>query len=159
MCGFYSFLFPGTAGKIIMKLSEFAVPIFLMITGFYSYSENENMESKLRSRAKHLGKITIYAVAFYFVFTLCFKIKDHIIGAGHLWYLPALLIAYFFLIIIERHKLFKTIFKMLPVICLFRIAIYTITLTNNYSWYFRGNFLVDSLPWILLGGYFASKHN
>lgn len=78
------------------------------------------------------------------------------IDAGHLWYLPSLVIVYLIMIYIERHDLYRLAYRILPFMFLARIVVYIITLSYGLSWHLRGNFLVDSLPWFLLGHYLAS---
>lgn len=38
--------FPGVTGLVVEKLSRFAVPLFLIIAGFYAYSCDESVVKK-----------------------------------------------------------------------------------------------------------------
>lgn len=124
---FIHILFPGIVGMIIHKISQYAVPIFLMISGYFAYNDNGEVSEKKVRRTKRLCKITIYAIVIYFIYTLCINIKAHsvgewliefvnwkqwikiivfsdldIISGGHLWFLPSQIIAYLILIYVDK---------------------------------------------------------
>ena len=161
-----------------MKASEFAVPIFLMISGYFACKIKENIPSKLWRRAKHILLISVMSFMFYFLFTMMRKMGSNdlnswilnflcikcwikiillgnwdIVGAGHLWYLTALFISYLILIVIEMKHCMPMFYRILPLIFILRTLVYVVTLTNDLSWHIRGNFLVDAMPWLLMGHY------
>lgn len=62
------------------------------------------------------------------------------IGAGHLWFLHSLILAYLMLLFAIQHDLYRMIYKFLPALFLLRIGVCVITYTFDLSWHLRGNF-------------------
>ena len=178
---FIHVLFPGRFGRVVLKLAEFAVPSFLMISGYFAFECNGPTEKVLKKRAIKTFKLSLFACGFYFFYIFTRKlikgealewvmqfasIKKWIgillfsdfdcIGAGHLWYLPSLLIVYLITMFIDKHSLYSYAYRFIPILFLGRTVVYIITLSYGLSWHLRGNFLVDALPWFLLGHYLAA---
>ena len=108
---FIHFMFPGAFGYTLMKISQFAVPVFFMISGFYAYN---NTSEKLHKKLIRILRITLFSIMLYFCFTCCFEfLKQNLftytiqllnpglwinmvflcdldfINGGVLWFLPA----------------------------------------------------------------------
>lgn len=107
--------FPGTAGKNIRGLASFGVPVFFMISGWFSYGVSKD---KIKKRSLHVLRLIIYANLFYLLWDMAFlAIQGENVGAwiaeyftvkqllvflffnetplrGHLWFLGALLYSY-----------------------------------------------------------------
>ncbi|MBQ6805875.1 MAG: acyltransferase [Lachnospiraceae bacterium] len=120
---------PGNAGAIIRAMAAMAVPVFFMISGYYSYEASGQVLGK---RVKRTFFLMIIANVLYFVWDVWVEILSgnslHIWFAencsikriavwvltnesslrGHLWFLGALLYAYMFLfLLIKWHELGK----------------------------------------------------
>lgn len=82
MVVFIHFLFYGEAGCIIEALARFAVPVFFMTSGYFSY---RNSTEKLKKKINHIIKIYICGVVLYFCFYSVLALGDKGIK-GVLWY-------------------------------------------------------------------------
>lgn len=174
--------FPGITGRIIYQIAQFAVPVFFMISGYFSYDRHENHVQRIVKRIRRISVITIVSVSIYFLYTLFVMLQadcvgqwfatftDYkwwinlllfgnldIVGCAHLWFLIALIYSYLILWLLISKKWDKYINKLLPILIMMRIVISVMVLSFNLSWHYRGNFLVGGLPWLLLGYYFASS--
>ena len=108
-CDLYS---EGTIGIMIISVSRFAVPVFFLISGFYSYYESRDYsEYKYKNRLIKILKLIIVANALFFIYKFIvygakaipaidlnslinyfvFNVSPF---AGHLWFLQALLYCY-----------------------------------------------------------------
>lgn len=122
--------FPGTFGIIIGALLKLAVPLFFMISGYYSVrTEKFNLERKV----KHIIKIIVIAEGVIFIYE---ALKAFVVGNGllnyveacfnwnhliqsilfnkpitysHLWFLYALIYCYFSLFFIRKFRFEKLI--------------------------------------------------
>ncbi len=106
---------PGTLGIVAKGISAMSVPVFFMISGYFSYGVSFD---KLKKRCARILKLTILANIIYFIWDIC---VEYISGAsvilwirdncalkkllvliltnespfrGHLWFLGALCYAY-----------------------------------------------------------------
>ncbi len=133
--------FPGQTGQIIKVFARCAVPFFFMISGYFCYYENRSAAAKIPLKMKHITKLFVGSVLFYFAWeflikTLCGEdvsawlkgvtdiahLKEFIICnstspvRAHLWFLPALLYCYAVDFIIEKWKLRKAAYCCIPVL-------------------------------------------
>ena len=117
---------PGNIGGIIRGIAAMAVPVFFMISGYYSYEVTGEILGK---RAKRIFFLMLIANAIYFVWDICVELLtgnslqlwflDNCSAKriavwillnesslrGHLWFLGALLYAYLFLyFVIKLHE-------------------------------------------------------
>lgn len=118
----------GVAGEFISVVSRFAVPVFFMISGYYSYN---NDEKKIKNKMLKILKIYFGAFILYFLFNvsvmafngqfrealwyvstyLRFEYTSKIIffnesiTAIHLWFLGALIYSYMIQYIITKAKI------------------------------------------------------
>lgn len=147
---------------IIKSLSRIAVPIFLLISGyFYPLKKQGNKHVKFFWK---IVKLTIFSNLFYlFVDIFIFHTdaaynKNALIrliffnagipGIGvHLWYFNALICTILFVIICDRY--IRKMFFLIPVLLIFSYIISSLT-TNLF---FYRNFLFMALPFFLLGYY------
>lgn len=179
---FIHILFPGVVGKIVYKASQYAVPIFLMISGYFAY--NVNAGDKIKRRTTKICKITLFAILFYFIYTLCFVIKSQnvsnwlayflnwkswvkiiifsdldIINGGHLWFLPAQIYAYLILLYIDKKNIYEYAYKSIPLLFALRIVVSVIVGSSGLTWHLKGNFFIGAVPWMFLGNYIAYNQN
>lgn len=127
---------PGNAGAVIRGIAAMAVPVFFMISGYYSYNVSTEVLGK---RAKRIFFLMLIANAIYFVWDICVEllsgnslqiwfgencsVKRVLVWfltnesslRGHLWFLGALLYAYLFLFFImkvyEQRKMSELLLK------------------------------------------------
>lgn len=180
---FIHICFPGKFGIAISQMSQFAVPIFLMISGYFTYSEDSS-SARIYKRIRRLCIITLVSIILYTLYTLYFTASwgitrewfspllsieqwvqiilfsnlDIIMG-NHLWFLPAQIIAYFCILLIDRCNSYKVAYISLPFLLVIRNVISFMFLSYNISWHYRDNFLVEAFTWMLLGHYIASKRH
>lgn len=181
------FQFPGYFGAIMCSIGVVGVIIFFFISGYASYSADGTSAPKLLKRFKRNLILLITALFVYAVYEVIFQlstgnmeswltrftewefyIRFFILGdfdfldAGPLWFMSALLYCYLILYLIEKYRLHKVFYPLLPLLLLLRIGMETFT--NSYtgnnpwiSWHLSGNFLVGGLPIMLFGNFIACK--
>lgn len=170
-------VFPNEFGKIIKDISRIAVPIFFIISGYFSYQNNEN---KIKNKFKRIFLMFVGACIFWFLFTIIryaiispieikyylksfidlkrifhfFIFNDNIFW-GHLWFFNALLYCYG-INFIKQHFKFKINYATESIIAIALILGYFLLnkfiVDDNYSnAYFIRNFLFVGLPFYLIG--------
>ena len=133
--------FPGWFGEIMICLARFSVPLFFIISGYFSYSSiNVCDKYRLKRKIKYTACLFIGSICFYVLAISCVlrspgkimswlenvKYSDAIlrfilwnklpvIEMEHLWFLGALLYCYIFEYVFCKRK---TVFKILPVLFL-----------------------------------------
>lgn len=61
--------FQGNLGSIILDFARFAVPLFFMISGFFTYyTDKEKMDKTLNKRLKSIGILTLISFIRIFYF-------------------------------------------------------------------------------------------
>ena len=183
MVVFIHVLFSGRMGVAIESVGRFAVPLFFLISGFYSYQIEPE---KIKKRAKNISVLLVIAVvcctlykvwmmyttrgaagleAYFirytqpeFLFRLFFL--NVTLSGGHLWYLFAILYVYLIFYVVRKFKvsdkaIFIVSFTLLAAHLLLGegLAIMGITLKN----YYIRNFLLMGIPCFGLG-LFAKKY-
>lgn len=149
-------------GIIIKALSRVAVPIFLLISGYFY--------PVLKKNKKHwpffckIIKLTIYSNVFYllvdaFIFHTyivfdtnklidCVLFNANIPNTGiHLWYFNALIYTILFVVICDRY--ISKLYRFVPI--LFFVSYVISSITTNMLMY--RNFLFMALPYFLTGYY------
>jgi surface polysaccharide O-acyltransferase-like enzyme len=170
---FIHITFPGLAGQIISKISAFAVPVFLMIAGYYSFGCSE---ATIKRRMIKILKIFIYGYICFLVYTVAIQIKGGALGewikahytikslikyvvfctidfAIPLWYLIAMLETYILWYFVVKYKKEHIFINLMPLIFLFRIVLTTICETNDFAWFWKINFVTCALSLFLFGYY------
>ena len=111
---------PGTGGKIVKGIAAMSVPVFFMISGYYSYGKEM---AKIKKSCIRMFWMTALVNAIYFIYDiiveflsgasatawlkencslkriLVFLLTNESPFRGHLWFLGALLYSYLFLLI------------------------------------------------------------
>lgn len=183
MVVFIHVLFAGNLGIVIDTLARFAVPLFFLTSGFFSYNITPE---KIRSRAKHIWGLIIFSTVCYVVFgfaellltgnasDVALYLLEYInplmilrllvfnkpVSSGHLWYLWAMLYVYVvFYFITKRGVKEKTVFRVSFVLLLLHIllgeglAVFGVAIPNMII----RNFAFMGFPLFGLG-LFARKH-
>lgn len=171
--------FPGLIGEIIAKSAQFAVPIFFMIAGYMAMGCFENT---IKRRFIKILKIFIYGYLCFLTYNAVFysitvgsgtmiewfkahytlkTIIDYMVFctidfAIPLWYLIAMIETYIFWYFVVKWKKENFFVKLMPILFLFQLFLYTICETHGFPWAWKINFISSSLPWFLFGYYIHS---
>lgn len=154
----------------ITPLIRCAVPIFFMISGYFTYGKKDLIHTILK-RIIHL--LTIFGIVFllYFSFSLISNSKDSLEHLSilfsynfillnsppycmHLWYIAAYIYVLLIMLIVEKYNLYKWLFLLTPILLLTALTIgkYSeIILGNCYPTNYTRNFLFTGLPFFTLG--------
>ena len=134
---------PGLFGDILVYGFQFAVPIFLMIAGYYAYGKEEDV---IKRRLIKIVKIFLYAYLVFFLYKLTFSLKDHELNkwlsesykwdtpikyicfctinfAVPLWYLIAMIETYIVWLFVVKGKKEDVAIKLTPILFLFQIIL------------------------------------
>ena len=162
--------FPGKVGEIIHK---FAVPVFIMISGYYAYGCDSE---KIKRRLLKIIKIFVFAFVLYSIYKMLSLISDSklldIIDAKYLfawtiklivfctidyaiplWYLIAMIETYILWLKISKHIDRNCIVVLMVLLFVLQIASRIFCETMAFPWYLKICFLTCTLPWFLLGYY------
>lgn len=159
--------FPGVIGYSLNAIARFAVPLFFIISGYFTYTADTK---KLLKKMLHITKLFILSFGVYVLYTYflcrlnnniqefsntisCMLMKENILKlailnvvplANHLWYLPALLYCYIFRLI-TKNKILSKSYILAPFVLVGAyiyaiISIYNNTFENIYirNWMFFG---------------------
>lgn len=131
--------FSGKFGVAIICLARFAVPLFFMISGYFSYTSIKSGNTiKLDNKIYSIGRLYLESISFYVILVMCvlrnidkFKAwlnvginakaivkwilfnKFSMIELEHLWFIGALLYCYIFMRSFYKHE---NIIKFLPLL-------------------------------------------
>lgn len=169
---------PDTIGLLVSGVARFAVPVFFISSGYYSYGPiREDNYAKIKKRAVNLIKIFIISFSCYI---LGFIVLNHTIFNEtwlvllkdwsnyfkiiffnypfdsyflHLWFILALIYVYLILIFILKFKL-KKLLNFLPIIIIFTAFFFDIVLGKMQiivTPLLGRNFLMMGLPLFSIG--------
>lgn len=169
--------FPGKVGIALNALARFAVPLFFMVSGFFSYGISTD---RIKKRARKLLVLFLVAAAAYILKDLALMVmRNDVTGvkqyfsvyldverllklvvfnwpivSGHLWYLLALVYVYGILYLITKYRIRKTwLYGASIVLLTVHLALGEIGLLFGFavpSLYVR-NFLLFGVPFFGLG--------
>lgn len=127
--------FPSPAGGMMNGLARFAVPLFFMVSGYFSYGRGRET---VRRRLKKTFWLFLFANAVYFLWKLVMLASDKELTAGavsrlfsltalkklllwnqspfiyHLWFVGALLYCYLFYGLLVRWKAEERVYFLIP---------------------------------------------
>lgn len=159
-------------------MSFWAVPVFFMIAGYYSFGA---AEQKIQKRFIKIVKILLFGYFVFFAYNFAaqllkgdiiewfsknFNWKNPILflvfctirWAIPLWYLIAMAETYLFWLFIVKKNLQNKILKYTWLSFLIGTLL-TITVdTLKLSWSFKINFLCRALPWFMLGNLIKERY-
>lgn len=174
--------FPGNLGTAVWALARIAVPIFLMITGFFYRTVKENGREK--QQLLKVLKLTIFANVLHFVWGIAISlltsspveyIKQTLTGEAvfkflllnespfeiHLWYLSCLLFVLAIMFFLTRKEtLFRVPYWLIPILLLGNLLLgkYAPVLWGReFDLLFARNFLFAGLPYILMGAFLSEN--
>lgn len=166
--------------KYLVAIAKFGVPFFLMVSGYFSY-HNTNEENILYAKKRLVStiKITVLGIAIcsfvntllcYFQGDNClqwlldrlnksyiikFLVFNRTYGVSFvMYYLFMLIYVYILYIIINKLKLIKLMYFLIPILLLLNV----IVSKSTDKWYFAGNFFLTGIPFFGLGNYIRYKH-
>lgn len=165
--------FGGAFGEVIKALAEFAVPIFFLTSGYFSYNVIQHSDfNKIAKRIKSVLLIFVMAFVLYSIlyialnginsFLSFFAIRDTYIKFVFfnnfentfftpLWFLPALIYCYLVVLLLMRLKLTR----ILPIgMILFVVQVIlsgVVMKRYQLSDVFARNFLIVGLPYFSAG--------
>lgn len=153
--------YPSVMGDYIVAFCRIAVPLFLLISGYYY--QNIINRKKITTYYKKIIGLTFFSSIFYFIafnkrldYLITFRwdkmlIFSFPIAGDHLWYLFSLINV--LIILAFCHKIKDKLFYLIPLLL---IGNYILSFSPKF-WLYR-NFLFTSLPYFLLGMY-IHKYN
>lgn len=173
--------FPGIFGAYIKAIARMAVPVFLMISGYYTFENDRDMElQRIKLSIRKAGKLAIIVLLIYsaancvnaiFVgkspfswLTSHLSVSDMIglIVFNHsvfitaiMWYFLALLYVYFIVLLAMKLGVLNVLICSTPLWLVLNIFSGEIM---KWPWYISGNFLLTGLPFFLIG-YWIHKEN
>ena len=164
--------FPGRFGTLVQCVARFCVPFFFMVSGYFAYYKAPK-QPHYAAKLRHIGLITLGACLFYLAVT-CVTAGFSWIGqinwrqlnwvkllvfnepnfvAGQLWFLFALLYDYLLWALVDRFKLYRVAYLLIPILILVYIllaqgaSLAGIWIPN----YLYRNFLIEGFPLFMLG--------
>lgn len=161
---------PESAKTFIEPLIRCAVPIFFMISGYFTYGKAQ-LSSTLQKRLQHILKTFCWGFLFYFCgsiltngYTTIYHLKGYLsfevlalnvspFGVP-LWYLLAYIYVLVIMLFVEKYKLYKYLFYVTPLLLFASIVVgkYSNILINfDTNVFFSRNFLLTGLPFFTLG--------
>lgn len=164
--------FPGDAGHYVVMVGRYAVPFFLMLSGYYCTS------SSVKKRLLSAISMTIVSIGLYTTINSCLSLyrgkelfwwftkaqdsdmlyrflvynRAHFF-ASTVYYVLMLIYVYVIVALLYRFRLLSKAYFLIPVLLLRNLWL-------NYSgteWFYAGNWLYTGLPFFLLGSLIKEK--
>lgn len=171
---------PGDVGMIADAMGRFAVPVFLMISGYFIWNEDSQIvEEKIKVQTVKIFKLMIWTNIIYIiwglistklygesiklwamdVFSVTSILKFIILNVSkagiHLWFIGALLYCYCILFYVNKKKLHKTMYKSIPILLIINLLI--CEMIPGFGVFLplslTRNFLLFGLPFFALGNF------
>lgn len=182
-CAFVLFVhatFPNPFGLYVAAIARFAVPFFLMVSGYYAFKADEADALRVaRRRLASTAKLTLAGTLFYAasntlrqlilgqsalswisplftpegIFNF-FVFNRAVVLSSVMYYLFMLLYVYGIFLLIIKTRTLRAAYALVPVLLFACVALDEFF---GLPWYYSGNFLLTGLPFFLLGHYFAQK--
>jgi surface polysaccharide O-acyltransferase-like enzyme len=176
--------FPGILGTMVQAMSRFCVPLFFMVSGYFSFfatADSIETASRMRKKVKHVGKITLFACLAYLLFDIVqyfafdkdvFQISSGkaldllffnkpFIVAGQYWFLFALLYDYILFALVLKFNKVRTVY----IIAACMVLVYIVSAQGVHlmgisipNMFYR-NFLVEGLTFFAMGNWIHAHEN
>ena len=155
----------------ITPLIRCAVPIFFMISGYFTYGKKD-IKHTIQKRIIQLLKVFSIVFLFYFSLSLIANGSDALEHLSilfsynfillntlpyysiHLWYIIAYIYVLLIILLVDRFNLYKWLFFITPILLLTALTIgkYSeIILGHSFPTNYTRNFLLTGLPFFTLG--------
>lgn len=166
----------GAKGGVVVALCRFAVPFFFLVSGYFSFFDNNRSKAieKYKVRTLHLVKLLIVANIIYFIFYNIIRdfsiekimslfylnhIYEYIIfnvspTGGHLWFIQALIYCYILFYVLAKLDInANKLYKYVPILLLLCLVFgeFSHLTSNPYPYYFNRSFLFTGLPFFCFG--------
>ena len=172
--------FPGITGIVVQKsFSSFAVPLFLMIAGYFAFGKDESV---IKRRLFKILKIFLWSYAVFLFSRILLKIPQGTVlewlslnfncttpikyivfctidFAIPLWYLIAMVETYFVWYFAVKYKKEHNLMFVIPFLFVLKVVLTTYCETKHVPWMFKMNFLTEAMPFFLFGYYLRSKED
>ena len=175
--------FPGVAGEVVKSAARFAVPLFFLISGYYSYGKGTDT---VKRRAVRILKLYVLAWALYYGWAALrfFLSQGTLAGAGaelfpgkhpaldiliwswcqmapHLWFLGALLYCYVFYGLLVRIRAEEKLYVLIPLLLAANLALGEgrVFLRMEVPVHCIRSFFLTGLPLFLLGHWFGRRRS
>lgn len=156
--------------QALMPMVRSAVPCFFMISGYLLYSRDGIGRDRLVRNVRHIAWMCVWTMALFSVVDVVCMVYTHsyawptfkslrnlilfndypfhpINVGGHLWYILAYLYVLLTMVFVERHRLWRWVFVVMPL------------LWTGYMWlehhqfpeYTYRNFLFEGIPYFTVG--------
>lgn len=157
----------------VLPLTRCAVPCFLMVSGFLLYTDGKGIGcDRLLRNIKHIVHILLWSTALFAVVKeaqcvlhgalfvpsvgqwLKFVVLNDNPFGFHLWYLGAYLYVLLIMLIIDKHKLWRRMFWLTPLLLLGDLVFgkYSLLLLGReFPFVCVRNFLFVGIPYFMLG--------
>lgn len=154
----------------ITPLLRCAVPIFFMISGYFTYGRKD-IKQTIHKRIRQL--LAIFGVVFFFYFSVFliangkdslehlsvllshnFILLNTVPYSMHLWYIAAYIYVLLIILLVEKHNLYKWLFYITPILLLTGLIIgkyNEMLLGHSFPPNYTRNFLFTGLPFFTLG--------
>ena len=164
--------------QFLDAIVRFATPIFALISGYYGYFHDENIdiEQKYKKRAWKIFGLIIISTIIYFIYKLysfngdvskVFRLYNWnaiykliflniSVLSQHLWYLWAILYCYILLIIMKKLNFkINSLYRYIPILLVLNILIGEVLFVANIKIQniYTRNFLLMILPFFMIGYY------
>lgn len=177
----------GIGGKsaIVNALSRFAVPVFFLIAGYFSFYEKKNYAiDKYKARIIRLFKLLVFSNLLYFIYkcitTVHFNIQEYLISflsyknlfniiifdstiiGRHLWFIQALLYCYIIIYLLKKYDFeIKKLYVYIPILLLMSIMIgeFSNLMGFHIDKIITRNFMFTGMPFFILGYLIKDKQD
>ena len=150
--------FPGITGIVVQKsFSSFAVPLFLLIAGYFAFGKDESV---IKRRLFKILKILEWlSLNFNCTTPIKYIVFCTIDFAIPLWYLIAMVETYFVWYFAVKYKKEHNLMFVIPFLFVLKVVLTTYCETKHVPWMFKMNFLTEAMPFFLFGYYLRSKED
>ena len=171
--------FPGYFGDIVCRLSQFAVPVFFLTSGYFSYSQDKTWtENTVKRRAKRILWLSVWTTCLYWILTKAYPwirngcawggdINAFLIGVtrfllmqdvdfsggAHLWFLWALLWCYMLIIVVNKFSLWNWFYGFIPFMAVLIVLQYACRMFFGWSWHTTN--LLPAITYVITGNLLA----
>lgn len=164
----------------LLPITRCAVPIFLIISGYYLYSPDCGLY-KVKKSLKHVTLILINSTILFAVINtllqyhstgsisipnrrsiLNFIVFNENPWAYHLWYLSAYIYVLLIVDVCQQKKCLKYLYYCIPILLLTDLVFgkYSLLIWNQeYNYLYLRNFLFVGIPYFLIGGLIRKNYH
>lgn len=170
--------FPGIFGEIIKYLSGFSVPLFFMISGYYSYDCNYK---RIKNKLIRILKILLFAYILYLFYNIIVSIKNNdfpawliryynfhniilsfifctIWWAIPLWYLIAMTEVYLVWLFVVKRGAQSKFTRFTWILLLLELILTIYVDSTGINWLYKTNFVCRGMSWFMLGYLVKEKY-